>query len=807
MTRDREGVSMPSVFSDIRVVDLSQGMAGPMAAMVLADNGADVVKVEPPGGDWARSLPGFLMWNRGKRSVELDLHTSYDRASVRHLIDGCDVVISTFRSGQANRLGVDYQHVQETNPGAVYCTISGFGKARKYEDVLAYEGVVAANCGRMMGNGVLSGSTNPDAAERPIYVAAPTGSYGAAILAVQGIAAALFSRLHSGRGQQVETSLLDGFAATTMRLRFQREGDAILPVHQVPGRNLMLRGIALTFLTAECSDGRYIQMCARQDDHFHNWMAALGLSDVMKEERFAGAPMKFQAETDVIELEELVRGRMREKTQSEWMRLFVEEYDVGADPFLTPQEFLEHPQMVLNGRVTELEDALFGPVKQVGPLVSFSQTPGNIAKSAPQLGEHQALLKRGGFDPRSVERQSPERDQARRPPFAGVTVLEVAYFLAGPLGTTLLAELGARVIKVEPFAGDPYRRVGLESVHIVAGKESIAVNLKSPRGQEVLHRLIARADALVHNFRPGVPERLGLDYATASGIKPDLVYLYAGSYGSVGPESHRAAFHSTPNALSGGGILQAGIGNPPVDDSYPDPCAGIAVGAALAMGLLARRRYGSGQYVETTMLTSSGYVHSNDLVRYPGRPERLIPDHQQHGLHALYRLYRCADGWIFVGAVQEKEWVRLAKVLGRKEWLTDRRFSEGQARLQHDADLAGLCERLFAEGWALDWVRQLQAGGVPAALAGERTFEEFLAGEGLLQPEDHPVFGAYWRLPAKVRFTESGNRLAPASAAGEHTRAILEELGYTEAQQGVLESDGVVLHAAGIERAAAGTVR
>jgi crotonobetainyl-CoA:carnitine CoA-transferase CaiB-like acyl-CoA transferase len=787
-----------SVFDGIRVVDFGTGMAGPMAGMVLADNGADVVKVEPPGGDWARRLPGFAMWNRGKRSVVLDLHEDGGRDAARRLVDGSDVVITTFRAGRAGALGLDHDTLARTNPALVSCAISGFGLAARHDSLLSFEGVVAARSGRMRGNDVLSGTRNPEANDRPIYVAAPTGSYGAAMLAVQGITAALLARAGTGRGQQVETSVLDGLCASTMRLRYQREGDAILPVRKAPGRGLMLRGIALTFLTPECKDGRYIQMCARQDDHFRNWMAALGLSELMKEERFAGAPMGFESESDVTELEEIVCSRMREKTQAEWMQLFIEEFDVGADPFLTPAEFLEHPQMVVNGRIVEIDDPVLGRVRQVGPLVAFGETRSRIAAPAPRLGEHQRLAEEARPQPDARRTPSATAGTASaraldgRPPLDGVTVLEIAYFLAGPLGTTLAAELGARVIKVEPFAGDPYRRVGLESVHIVAGKESIALDLKSRKGQEVLHALVARADAVVHNFRPGVPERLAMDDPTLRAIKPDLVYLYAGSYGSAGPQSHRAAFHSTPNALTGGGILQAGKGNPPVDDSYPDPCAGLAVGAALVMGLLARERHGVGQYLETTMLASNGYVHSNDLVLYAGVAERLVPDHAQHGLHACYRLYECADGWLFLAAVRDDEWACLARALDKHEWLEDPRFADADARLRNDDDLARECAAILASASAADWERRLTAAGVPSAAAPAGTFEEFLADEGLLRPEEHASFGSYWRLPAKVRFSESGNRLARASAVGEHTRAILEELGYTTAERAALEANHVV---------------
>lgn len=782
---------MPEVFEQLRVVDFSQGMAGPLAGMVMADYGADVIKVEPPGGDWARSYPGFLLWNRGKRSVVLDLHHAADRAKAVDLVGSADVAIAASSRPLEQALGLGEGGLEAINPGLVHCSITGFGLAASHEDLLPYEWIVSAKAGRLEGNDRLSGVARDENLGRPVFVAAPINDYGAAILAVQGITAALIAREATGRGQGVQTSLLDGASAATMRMRYERQGDKVVAVTRGATRSLVHQGIMLTFLTVRCKDGRYIQMCARQDSHFRNWLRAVGLEHLMDQERFRGAPLGLKSEEDIRELEELLREKMAQKTQAEWMRIFIEDYDVGADPFLTPDEFLAHPQMVENGRVIEIEDPTVGTVRELGPIVNFSATPARIEESAPALNAHKSVL---DWQEKAKARPRPEPVEARPQapaPLAGVTILEVAYFLAGPWGATLLAELGARVIKVEPLEGDPFRRVGLELVHQVHGKESIALDLKTLEGQQVLHRLAAGSDALLHSFRPGVPERLGMDYATLQAVNPRLVYVYGGSYGSKGPESHRAAFHSTPNALNGGGILQAGQGNPPVDDSYPDPCSGLAVGAAIAMGVLAQRRHGVGQYVETTMLCSSGYVHSNEMVRYAGRPEMPVSGPDQLGPHALCRLYHCAEGWLFLAAFQDKEWQALCRALGHPEWLDDSRFRDRTARWSNDKDLSTTLEGIFATDRADRWEARLR-NTVPVANASEGNMEEFMVREGLVSSGEHPAFGTYWRLPPRVRFTSAPNREGAPCGLGEHTEAILEEFGYSEEERAKLRQAGVV---------------
>ena len=241
--------------------------------------------------------------------------------------------------------------------------------------------------------------------------------------------------------------------------------------------------------------------------------------------------------------------------------------------------------------MVELDDPVVGRVRQVGPLANMSDTPARIERSAPALGADTAAVLAA---PR-VRTSPPVPPDVPAPgphALSGVTIVELAYYVAAPLASTLLAEMGARVIKVEPLAGDPARRTGLQNAKFLVGKESIALDLKSEEGRAILQQLIGGADALLHSFRKGVPERLGHDYETAIALNPRLVYVYGGSYGSRGPWNMRPAFHSTPNALCGGGFAQAGLGNPPADDSYPDPGSGIATATASMLGLWARESTG-----------------------------------------------------------------------------------------------------------------------------------------------------------------------------------------------------------------------
>jgi crotonobetainyl-CoA:carnitine CoA-transferase CaiB-like acyl-CoA transferase len=776
--------------------------------MVLADNGAEVIKVEPPEGDQARTVPAFQMWNRGKKSVVLDLRHAPGRQSAHRLAATSDILIEGFRPSIVDRLGIRYEDMRRANRGLIYCSISGFGPLAQFSNVKAYEGVVSATTGLWMDLDEIQGAGGERGRDRPVYKVVPITSFAASQLALHGMLSALIARDRTGDGEHVRTSLLQGAAVTVMRRDFRRspDGEQLNPVSADFDNDTLHRGIRLTFLTAQCKDGKWIQMCARQDRHFRSWLDLLGLSAIFDDPRYGGAPLGIGSVSDIEALELELRTRMRGRTQEEWMSLF-EKHDVGADPYLSPAEFLAHPQMIENRRVAEITDRSGRVQRQVGPLVLFAESPATIATPAPELGEHTAEVldalesgistKAGPFDPNGpstvVRASNPVGLGGKKPcPLAGITVVELAYFLAAPLAGAVLAELGARVIKVEPLSGDPFRRVGPQAARLLHGKESIALDLKSEKGRAVLSELMADADVVYTNFRPTAHERLGCDYASAQAVNPQIIYLYAASYGSVGSWSGRPAFHSTPNALCGAGILQAGSGNPPVDDSWPDPASGLAAASAILLALAGRMRTGRGQYTETTMLCSSAYAFSRDLIAYETEGRWISPDATQQGRSALDRLYPCQEGWLLVEVHREAEWISFAEVVGHPEWTKDPRFASVAARAKHDKPLSELVAHALLSRQASDWSDKCRAFDVPAAQADAMSFERFMGSYDMLEKASHPAFGDYWRSRSSIDFSEMSTYLGPACSVGEHTESILAGLGYSPEAIDILLAEGVI---------------
>jgi crotonobetainyl-CoA:carnitine CoA-transferase CaiB-like acyl-CoA transferase len=795
----------------LRVLDFGRGMAGALATMILADAGAEVIRIEPPAGDPFWAQPAYLQWQRGKKSRVLDLKTEADRAVARELADGADVLVESFRPGVAERLGVGAAELMTRNPRLVYASITGFGAGGPYAGYAGYEGIVAAKGGRMLqfGNQLPRGG--------PVFAAAPVAGYGAAQMALHGILAALHARERTGRGQHVETSLLRGLSAQDLggwlTAQLQERDPQGAAAYALNVDTIF----KTAYLMARTRDGRWLQFANNAPHLFAAFLQLTELDYLCADPRFAGLPNLTDA-NDLDEFWRLALRRIGEKTFEEWMAIFYARSDNSCEPLRTTQEGMDHPQVRFNGHVIELDDPRVGPMEQIGPAVRFSETPLAPQGAAAQPGEHPSAE----FTARAAESSLDSAARAVNSALDDLLVLDFSTWIAGSFSSTPLADLGARVIKIEALSGDPFRLLGKGegAYKTSAGKRGLAVDLKQAAGREIVHKLIAQADVLMHNFRPGAPERLGIDYATARRLNPRILYHYAASYGSRGPYADRPAFHPTAGAVSGIARYQAGAALPPPADAEmapeelerwarelgranegsPDPNSALMVATAVLLALRARDAgLADSQQGETTMLCSNAYVMSGDFLRYEGKPPRREVDAERYGPGALYRLYRAGGGsWVFLACPREAEWRALCAALGRPDWLRDPRFANAEAREANDAALAEELAGVFAARDADTWERALTAAGVPCVRADGEPISRFLIADpwviedGISIEINSPAYGRIRRHGPVAKLSDTPGRPGPGCAIGEHTREILAELGYGEREIEALQEQRVV---------------
>ncbi|MCC6236493.1 MAG: CoA transferase [Dehalococcoidia bacterium] len=792
---------MTRPLDDIRVIDLSSGPAPAIATMILGDFGADVIKVEPPGGDPARSMPSAPMLMRGKRSVVLDLPQAAEQARLHELVRGADVVVASFAPGTAQELGADYDTLRGVNPSLVYCSHTGWGERGPLAHYPVNDHLVAAKSGRMRTFAGVHPRPGPGFA----YV--QVGVHGSAQAAAQGIIAALMAREVTGEGQFVETSLLRGHLPYDMGALIREQlaardpagfgADPLADAARMP---------TLNYHPVMTKDGRWIQLGNLLEHLFYSYVTAAELFEFLTDERFQGQPASWSESLREYARDQMLL-RMQERTAEEWMQAFRENGNVAAEPYLTTQEGIRQPDLLVNGDVVETVHPRLGKMLQLGPVARLTETPGVVASSEPLVGEHTAEV--FAESPRPAPRLRMPHHPVPRHPLEGVTVMELSTIIATPLAATFLGDLGARVIKVEPTGGDPYRVMGagpgagIGASKTNVAKESILVDLKAPDGQAIVQSLLAQTDVVMHNYRPGVPERLGIGFQDALRLNPRIVYVSANGYGPDGPGATRPCAHPIPGAALGGAFMQSGLGHPlqraeglaqireearrlmRANEVNPDPNASMTAATAAMLGLYASRRLGVGQEVFVDMMGASAYANSDDALWYEGKPDRPVLDGALYGLGALYRLYPAqGDTWVFLVAQGDEEWSALCRALGRDGLASDERFATREARTANDAALIEELSAVFASDHADAWEARLIAAGVGCVRADEDTVGTFFLNDPQAQanemaPEvDHMYWGRYRRHGPIVTFDRMPGAYRGGSIGGDSTDSLLAELGY-----------------------------
>src|ERR1700722_4507444 len=346
-----------AVLDGIRVVVTGSAAALDMASLLLSDNGAEVIRVEPPGGDARRGLPAWRLWNRGARRIVLDPAVAGGRGPASALIDTSDVLVEA--QGGAAGLGwsFGYAGLAGRNPGLVHCTVTAFGRTGELSWLPPYDGVVEARSGANVDLGVMLGR------ETPAYRARPNPSYATANIVVQSIAAALLVRERDGPGQHIATSLYRGrraYVCASARRRQDERGELDPPLPAMAGA----AGPFLPYLVCRCQDGQWMQITHNTGRLFRHWMEVIGLGHIWDDPRWTGAPAAIPDLEAKVELAYLILDAMAARTFDEWLDIFLREGLTG-DHFLTTQQALDHPQVRHNGSVVQVDDPESGPTLQL----------------------------------------------------------------------------------------------------------------------------------------------------------------------------------------------------------------------------------------------------------------------------------------------------------------------------------------------------------------------------------------------------------------------------------------------------------
>ena len=387
----------------------------------------------------------------------------------------------------------------------------------------------------------------------------------------------------------------------------------------------------------------------------------------------------------------------------------------------------------------------------------------------------------------------------------GIRVLDVTQVMAGPYCAMVLCDMGADVIKVESPAGDSSRRMaGAEGDDSAAfnavnrGKRGIVINLKTPRGRAVLRRLAAAADVLVENYRPGVMARFGLDYPSLVEAHPRLIYASISGYGQTGPAAGKGGFDLVAQGVSGLMSVTGEPDRPPVKVGVPltDLGAGLFAVIGILAALQHRARTGRGQQVDTALVDAGVALSVWEATELFSSGQAPLPLGSAHRMSAPYQAVRCSDGYITLGAANDRIFRRLARLLGHPEWVDDPAFASDGSRVRHRQRLAAAIEAVTATRSRAHWLAELGAHDVPCGPI--QNYREVMedpqvrAREMVVETE-HPTLGTISTLGTPIKLSSTPLTPGrPAPLLGQHTDEVLRDAGYGAGEIAALRADGIV---------------
>ena len=769
------------LLEDVRVVDFSEEVAGPYCTKLLADAGADVVKVEAAAGDslrrWTASGAAlgdsdgalFEFLNTSKRSIV----GGPDSEAVRGLLAAADLVVVDQRvgTGQLEWISGKFPHL-----GVV--SITPFGRAGPWATRPASEFVLQALSG--------STATRGSPGGQPYYAAGRLGEWIAGVVAAVPAMAVLRRARRSGHGAVVDVSILECLATFMM-------GGSVLG-SSLQGKSAgMASSNRQTIPAIEPTADDYIGFAFITAQQWRDFLVMIGHAELVDDAELATSAGRQARQEEVLGM---VREWTRQRSSTEIEELAAV-MRIPVSPVGRPETITGLPQF-RERDIFQLDPT--GRFLQPRPPYRVDETPSAPMRPAPRLGADQGQVE---WSPPT--HRSARGDQAQDLPLHGMRVIDLTAFWAGPAATQALAALGAEVIKVEAIQRPDGMRFNLgthagidawwESSSIFLennfNKQGVTLDLTSPEGVELLLALVAQADALIENFSPRVLDNFGITWDGVRAVNPRAVMVRMPAFGLSGPWRDRTGIARTMEQASGMAWITGFRDGPPVVPGGPcDPLAGMHAAFALLAALHDRDRSGRGHFIESPMVESALNVAAEVVLEYSAYGTLLTRDGNRGPVAAPQGLYRCAgeDNWLALAIVRDEDWVALRRVLGEPAWACSADLDNAAGRrAAHDL----IDEHLgcfFADRALQRVVDLLIEAGVPAGPVVEPagiTINPQLLDRGFIETLDHPVVGRHEVSGMPFRLSSYGGPWfrTPPPLLGQHNREILQGiLGLSDAR-------------------------
>jgi crotonobetainyl-CoA:carnitine CoA-transferase CaiB-like acyl-CoA transferase len=786
-----------SALTGIRIVELAESVAGEYCAKLLADFGAEVIKIERPdcgsptramapiigdGGGPERSAL-FAYLNTNKRSVVLDVSSADEIETLHKIIATANAVVDDHAPSWSESVGLSASDVPRRHPAVVFCSITPYGAQAPPE----FQNAKSINVFNSSGWGYHTPS-HADPAKPPLKGPGRfLADYEAGLDAALCLAASLFWQLHSGRGQFIDVSQQAVLASRADSVLGRFITGEIAP--QNTRDDYDQQGPASFFA---CTDGFvYLYMTSR-----NHWT---GLKKLMGHPKWLDAFdddwLEFSVTPEKVTTFQNGFAKWVADSHKDTVAEEAQRLGVPLVPVKSAADLKNSPQYRHRGFFQNVTHPVLGAAAYPGVPYLMTASPARITAAAPSLGQHTGEVTAGIETPRpaltvaSAQLKPPKL--ARGGPLQGVRVVELTKVWAGPYAGKLLAFLGAEVIKVENSDNpDEMRAYGGTDINhapyflsINPEVLSVELDLKSAAGTDRLRDLIAHSDIVINNLRPGAMERLGLGYQQLKSIKSDIIAVSIKMWGNDGPLGYQTGYAPCFVALAGLASLVGYPGGPPLGTSirYGDSTVGAAAAFAAVAALLHRDLSGEGQFVDLSAVETLSSMIGDCLLEQELTGKQIAPEGNRDPDMSPHNCYPCASGdWISIAVADDTQWRALCDVLGAAALADDTRYASMPDRLRHtdalDRDLA----RLTTSHDAGQLAQRLRSAGVPSSKSA--TSLDVISDQLLWDRElyrfvsDHregqrPIVAAPWRMTAAPAQIARG-----APDFGEHNDYILHEI-------------------------------